>query len=226
MIRGILNRACCIAERILAAVPEPREIRRVALRLYGELGRSDRGNMDTGVDRDLAIASARLAALRWIDSPQTAEEDVEAPDPLLDPARKWRLGLSPAGVLDKGRFAAGSGNFVGVLDRHGADEERAFAKAQAERILRHVEVRRALALSNPIPHLSRERLLIEKLDVAILFSRLARRNGDLRFLNTALKMNDWLLEDFSRRTRGSGLQQRAHLLLSLVEQECAVKVLL
>jgi len=39
--------------------------------------------------------------------------------------------------------------------------------------------------------LSPEDMIQEGLRISILFSRVSRRHHDLRFLNTAFKMNDW-----------------------------------
>jgi hypothetical protein len=87
-----------------------------------------------------------------------------------------------------------------------------------ESLLRHVETRRRAGL----------RLLsareggdpwMEWLAIAILFARAARRRGDLRFLNAALKINDWAYPSHRRIRLGPRL---ARYLLSLAEQETAL----
>ena len=59
--------------------------------------------------------------------------------------------------------------------------------------------------------------------MAILFSREARRSGDLRMLNAALKLNDWAFPTHRRLPPSPRL---ARFLLSLAEQERAVRELL
>jgi hypothetical protein len=226
LIRGFLNRACFTAERILAATPAPHQIQHAALKLFRELSELDCRILEPAIRLDLAAASRRLAELQWIDSTQAVAEDAEPVDDLLASAREWRSGLPTGGVLDAGTFAARCGTFVGLFDELGSEEERTFAQAQAERLLRHVEGKRQLALSASAPEVSHKCLLVERWDVAILFARMARRHLDLRFLNTALKMNDWSISEFARRPRAFGPKQRAHFLLSLAEQEYAAKALL
>ncbi len=60
---------------------------------------------------------------------------------------------------------------------------------------------------------------MEWLAIAILFARAARRRGDLRFLNAALKINDWAYSPHRRIRPGP---RRGRYLLSLAEQEMAL----
>ena len=143
---------------------------------------------------------------------------------LLKSARAWSVSLTPSGVLDSGRFAVGAGAFLDVLHAQGSIDEQVFALAQAERLMRHVEVKRDLALLHSFPESGRGEMILETLDVAILFARIAMRRRDLRFLNTAFKMNDAYLEQYGRVQLAA--DRRVRFLLSLAEQERAAGALL
>ena len=97
------------------------------------------------------------------------------------------------------------------------------ADACMENLLRHVEVKRRQALRKFSPILSIEAQCLERCDVSILFSRFARRRGDLRFLNAALKMNEWYLKEV--RSLNMDMVQ-VRLLLALAEQELSARELL
>jgi hypothetical protein len=222
LIRGLLDRICSTAERILTATPTGDEIRKVALDTYHSLSRLDGAKASESVREDLALAARHLAGLEWIDSPPSTTNLPDPKDDRLPQAREWRAALPKGGVLEGGSFAAGAGVLLDVLDETGSDEERGFALAQAERVLRHVEVKREHSLAHASPGVEPARLIVEKHGVAILFTRVALRHRDLRFLNAALKMNDWSL----KRSGGAGPEQRARFLLSLAEQESAMRALL
>jgi hypothetical protein len=85
----------------------------------------------------------------------------------------------------------------------------------AELLLRHVEIRRRGGL--PVAGLawSAGEAWIERHAVAVFFSRQARRSGDLRLLNAALKLNDWAF----RRRRAACGEDAAWFLWALAEQE-------
>jgi hypothetical protein len=86
-----------------------------------------------------------------------------------------------------------------------------------------VEVKRQNALRKFSPILPTEAQWLERCDVSILFSRIARRRGDLRFLNAAFKMNEWYLKEL-RSLNMDTVQVR--LLLALAEQELSAGELL
>lgn len=67
-------------------------------------------------------------------------------------------------------------------------------------LLRHVEVRRKLALQI-LPEGDADPARIEQSQTAYMFSRAALRWEDARFLNAALKLNDWSFPAFRRGPR-------------------------
>lgn len=123
-------------------------------------------------------------------------------------------------MLQKGVLQPGAGRHLHTLLQHGsADLERAIAP-QLETLLRHVEVTRDQALSRfPMP-LSAEELWLERLDVTLLFIRRASHTRDVRFMNAALKLNDYAF--LSRQTRKSPVVA-ARLMRSLAEQEALMQ---
>ena len=220
MIRAALIRACIAAENRLKATPAASEVRRVMLQLFHSLENPAQRKLEFSPKYDLALASARMAALGMVLHPLPQPAGAPAADQ-LQTVRVWRSALRPKGVLDAGKFAPGAGRFLDTLDALGDPSDQAFALEQSERLMRHVEVRREFALSQSFLDLPAAQLLLERWDVAILFSRISARHRDLRFLNTAFKLNDWSLRRLSRRTGSLDADHRARFLLSLAEQESA-----
>ena len=67
-----------------------------------------------------------------------------------------------------------------------------------ERLLRHVEVKRKEALIARQDTPDSDTLWLERHAVALLFCHQAIRSHDLRFLNAALKLNDWAFPYYQR----------------------------
>jgi hypothetical protein len=86
-----------------------------------------------------------------------------------------------------------------------------------------VEVKREKALRKFARETSTEQQWMERCNISILFSRSARRRKDLRFLNTALKMNEWYLRE-ARKMRTDHCAVR--FLTALAEQEISARELL
>lgn len=223
LIRQSLGRAIRFGERLLKSSPEPAEIRHMLLRTYWNLAALPAKRRSASLSEDLSATQRLLGQMGWIGGcPSSFRSSSDVPDVVLA-ARHWRRSLCSKGVLENGRFAVGAGSMLDVLDRFGADEERRFAESQCDRLLRHVEISRRHCLTRSLPALSRPALLLERCEVAILFSRLAVRHRDLRYLNTAFKMNDWFLH---RRLDSWAPMQRGRIMRSLAEQEFAAEALL
>jgi hypothetical protein len=77
------------------------------------------------------------------------------------------------------------------LAEHGDTAAKALVNDNLERLLRHVEVKRKDALVAQQDKLDVDALWLERHAVAVLFCHQAIRSHDLRFLNAALKLNDW-----------------------------------
>jgi len=223
LIRKALSRVIESAERLFKKSPESAQIRDMLLQMHRDFSAVPPERRSASVNDDFSATRILLGELGWIDeSPPSLHCSSEIAD-LLAAGRDWRTTLPKRGVLESGRFAAGAGRILDILDRLGTEEEGQFARVQSERLLRHVESRRQLCLSQSIPALPTSELLLQRCEVAILFSRLAVRRRDLRYLNTALKMNDWFLN--ARPDRWAPAQ-RARLMRSLAEQEFAAEALL
>ena len=126
-------------------------------------------------------------------------------------------------IISRGTVKAGRWRTLEEILRSGTDEEKDFAKNQMELLLRHVEVRRKNSLKSFEPPLSGKHAWMERHAICAFFSRYARREKDLRFLNASMKMNDW----YCRRYKNKRMDlDKVAYILSLTEQERSVKELL
>ncbi len=162
---------------------------------------------DNLVGEDLISIEMILAELGWISSSRNVRNKEEI---RFDAELEWfgKEGLTP-----------GAGLALDQLDSQKYKE----TTAVLEKILRHVEVKRENSLSKFTQPLSHSQIWLERCDISILFSRTARRHSDLRYLNAALKMNEWYLRKIGK-TRSQHI--KARFLLALAEQELSVKELL
>ena len=87
-----------------------------------------------------------------------------------------------------------------------------------ECLLRHVEVRRKDSLPT-LPTLADPDRQLIRHDIALCFVTATRRWDDIRFLNAALKLNDWAYRSYRR---GSITQPLSRYLLALTECELAL----
>ena len=131
--------------------------------------------------------------------------------------------IDHAEVLQRGVLRRGSGGALEAAARKGSADDGQWVSLNADRLLRHVETRRKQCLRRIDPPSGREDDEIERLNIAIFFSRHARRTSDVRLLNAALKMNDWVnVKHLCKYDPKVG----ARHLLSLAEQEMACRELL
>lgn len=84
-----------------------------------------------------------------------------------------------------------------------------------EYLLRHVEVKRRASLALD-PPAAAPQVHLERCAASILFSQAARQLADLRFLNAALKLNDWEFQAHRRLAPGPQLWR---YLLALAQAE-------
>ena len=77
---------------------------------------------------------------------------------------------------------------------------KAVVQDNLERLLRHVEVKRKEALVAKQDTPDSDTLWLERHAVALLFCHQASRSHDLRFLNAAMKLNDWAFPYYQRRS--------------------------
>lgn len=94
-------------------------------------------------------------------------------------------------------------------------------KGKMESLLRHIEVRRKGCFKTPgTPHL---RVWQKRHRAALLLCAFARQEKDLRYLNAALKLNDWSFRHYQGMFHRKGLPL---YITALQEQEAAIQELL
>ncbi|HAX97187.1 MAG TPA: hypothetical protein DCY35_11830 [Prolixibacteraceae bacterium] len=176
------------------------------------------------VIRDMELAVTLLHNLEWFEVEKKGDTGGFSKDnPSAAEIREWKEFLKTRHVLQKGMMMPGGSYYLDLLDGENDKEIKLIVRSNLERILKHVEVMRRKSLSSYSTGLSHNQLWLERYDTGILFSRYARRHNDLRFLNTALKLNDWFL---TKKPGGLPLECRSRLLLSLCEQEFSAKEML
>ena len=126
-------------------------------------------------------------------------------------------------AIEKGLVRRGSAMRLEVLEEQASSQDDVLIQENLEKLLRHVEIRRKDSLLAFAEHLPEEDIWLERHDTCILFCRHARRAGDLRYLNTAMKMNDWYYPCYKRAAAGANLSR---FMLALAEQEVCAKELL
>lgn len=135
-------------------------------------------------------------------------------EPSTENIHIWRDSLPEGSVLTKKGLAHQTGRMLLRLLAL-EDSSDAFIHDSLERLLRHVEVRRKACLQ-PHPPLSWSETWIEKHDVAYLFCVHARNSRDFRFLNGAMKLNDW---GYRAYRRNASVEQTLSLVRAVLEQE-------
>ncbi len=172
------------------------------------------------LDQELTRLENLLLELGWIEAPAKRE--------LIEQTRERRdwqgyNWLAEGDCFGKDGIEPGCGQYLDWMDsQHNLDDRQALAE-KLEKLLRQVEVKREKALWKFTRETPREQQHLERCDISILFSRAARRNHDLRFLNAALKMNEW----FFREIRNSPSELCiTRLLTAMAEQEISARELL
>jgi len=127
----------------------------------------------------------------------------------------WKESLPDGGVLTKQGLVHQTGIMLVRLLATQDSSNDSFVHGSLERLLRHVEVRRKACLQ-PHPPLSWSEKWIEKHDVAFLFSLHARESRDFRFLNGAMKLNDWGYRVYRRNV---SLEHSLSFVRAVLEQE-------
>jgi hypothetical protein len=134
---------------------------------------------------------------------------------------RWREDLDGDRVISRDGLAPGAGlMLLSVLDDPGHQSD--FLQSQLEQLLRRIEVKRRSALDSA-GELDTQADWMERHAIAILLSRAARQSQDLRFLNAALKLNDWAFPSHNNLPPNPKLDR---YLWSLAEQETSWKALL
>jgi len=184
------------------------------------------GDRQIGGEAAADVARAWHLAVRAGLLAETAEQQAPCEptdEPSLEEIRRWIEEVPDGKVVTPKRLVAGTGRWMNWIEETAAVEHREFLQWNLEALLRNVEVKRARCLQPVLPPASPQSQWLEKHDVAILFARSARRRRDLRFLNGALKLNDWAFPAY-RRPQWDACSAR--YLLALAEQELTAAKLL
>lgn len=164
---------------------------------------------------------ALLVRMGWVGTEIAVEKDISYSKNEIGDAISWMEKLDGDHVITRGIMVAGAGVNLDILDAF--DSEMDWVHIQAQRLLQHVESRRSKSLTSYTTEINDQQIFAEKSAVSVFFSRYARRHGDLRFINTAFKLNEWLMTDYRRI---QGLDHQVRFLLALAEQENSAKELL
>jgi hypothetical protein len=175
-------------------------------------------SLSAATQRDLDRAHLLAERLGILPRAPGAQPSSQDGGPELEQSREWLASLGEGKVIGRSGLMPGAGTaLIGLLEQ--PPEDRTFdLDALLESLLRHVETRRKAGLRLSWAPEGQDPWM-EWLAIAILFTRAASRRGDLRFLNAALKINDWAYPSHRRTRLGPRL---ARYLLSVAEQETAL----
>lgn len=218
MIRKVLARLLEGCAKRLDGFAQPEEIKAMILKGVSELRITD--NADAKLQKEMDDLKALLRQLGWLKEDQTVLAEA---GPLPKPDENWRALLVQGRIFDKQSWQAGSVNkLLYLLEESDPSIQRAIHQTM-EALLRHIEIKRQKSLRKFQPPLTRSQQRLERHAISVLFSRYARQEGDLRFLNAALKMNEWFAQH--DRVFASALE-RVRRLRALAEQELSARELL
>jgi hypothetical protein len=217
-MKKIESRLISLLTRKCAGYLTPSEIKKFVLKKYHLL--SENESKAEPIASDLIRVKANLIILGWVDGiKMSVNYKHKKPSQKVD---EWVNSLEHGKVINQGIIAVGTGVYLEMLDESG-EELKSFSKNALESLLRHVEVKRKKSLDSFSQSLSYKEKILEGLAISILFCRTARRHADIRFLNTALKMNDWVFPMVKNEVSGNPL---ILYLVALTEQEISVMELL
>ena len=100
--------------------------------------------------------------------------------------------------LQRGRLLPGVACRLLMALRNVQDPSSLENHSGLESLLRHVEVKRARCCMSTLENQTNEQRYLDRHRVALAFLMVSRKNGALRFLNAALKLNEWPAASHSR----------------------------
>jgi hypothetical protein len=218
MIRKVLARLLGGCAKRMEGFMSPEEIKAMILKGVSELRIPD--NADAKLQKEMNDLKTLLRQLDWLKEDQI---DLAEAGTLPKPNESWRALLVQGRIFDKQGWQAGSADkLLCLLEESDPSIQQAFHQTM-EALLRHVEVKRQKSLRKFQLPLTRPQQRLERHAISILFSRYARQKSDLRFLNAALKMNEW----FAQHDRKFAYAlERVRRLRALAEQELSARELL
>ncbi len=162
--------------------------------------------------REVAALNASLA----VDGPDAEHVSELVAQARALPARRW--------FLRRGT-CYGTGHLLLALLRVVPGPLAPYTREVCDRLVRHVEIRRRGALAfrpEGLPDGSAP--AVERLRFAVALATAARCFGDLRYLNTALKLNDWHRRRLlPGRRSGTDSLAALHYVVSIARQESALR---
>lgn len=176
-----------------------------------------------GIAHDLCLIHEKMFALGWVnirENPFNAyrsKKQISTAELIA-----WKRDLWDGKVIHTGVVKAGAGFYLDQLVLKEKNNQGSFVLDNLESLLKHVETKRERCLQNFEPMPDANSIWLERLNIDLLFARIVRRKKDPRFLNAALKLNDWYFSYFQRKAT---LLEMVRFLLVLVEQELSFKEL-
>ena len=147
--------------------------------------------------KDIFLAADRLRALGFSGLATIDEELIPYVAKEAEPDSKKERPVISHERID-------SGAVVALLAKLGAESStNSWQAAQMEALLRRVEIRRRGALQFELSLSAHERRIAIQ-NMSLLFTRFALIQHDYRYLNAALKLNDWSFKDHRNLRLGSG----------------------
>ena len=172
---------------------------------------------------DLWQIHEKMFALGWVIirknpfNPYRSKKQISMAEYLV-----WKRDLWDGKVIRAGVVKTGAGFYLDQSVLKEKDNQDSFVLDNLESLLKHVETKRERSLYTFYPLPDKNNIWLERLNIDLLFARNARRKKDPRFLNAALKLNDWYFSYFQRKAT---LPEMVRFLLVLVEQELAFEEL-
>ena len=199
----------------------PKEIREFVLRKY--IAINQKAILSENLLEEWQTLNTNLSVLGWqnntaVDQKGNIYRDKGKTQNAID----WINTLENGRIIDHGFIAENSGFFLDILDKRN-ENLNGFTTANIESLLKFFEVKRNKAIWAFQGELSINRVILNGLQISVLFSRTARRHHDLRYLNIALKMNEWYLPLIKKESNTALI---IIFLLAMTEQEISALELL
>ncbi len=209
--------------RVLDRTVNPETIKTFVINKYGEMI-STRTFLDEGSLNNIYLIEELMVLLGWLEKRKrviTGIKISEVQD--IREIQNWLNPIEETIVVKRNIVKVGSGKYLDILDRNTDKKQKSSVLRNLERLLRHIEVKRNLSLTHFDEKIDKDQIWLERHSICILFCRVARRHNDLRFLNAALKLNDFYFREYQKRKLSN---RRTSFLLALCEQEYTAMELL
>jgi hypothetical protein len=199
----------------------PNEAKDFVLKKYGKINQKD--TLEKLNSDEINRINENLTTLGWIEGTKIKHDlNQFISKETIEEATKWANSMENGKVINNGLISNGAGFYLDILDERGGIL-RDFTFDSIESLLKYVEVKRKKILSMILKSHNIENDFLQWIDISILFCRTSRRHKDLRFLNAALKMNDFFFLKMKNEKEGKPL---LNFLLALTEQEISAAELL